>query len=112
MNYEQWREHQRRSLGITEEQLDRILEVARAAAVATGGAVGYEELLTAISSVASLPASRLAEIALDKGEIMGKPKMRNVETGCGKALVILSGIIIAVCAVALALYLTRIFGLW
>jgi hypothetical protein len=38
--------------------------------------------------------------------------MRNVETGCGKVLVILSGIIIAMCAVALALYLARVFGLW
>ena len=39
-------------------------------------------------------------------------KSRETETGCGRALVIIGGIIIVVCAVALALFITHLFGLW
>ena len=63
MTEEQWREHQRRSLGISDEQLDCLLEVARAATVATGGAMGYNELVTSISMM-SMPASAIAKITL------------------------------------------------
>lgn len=62
MNYRQWREHQRRSLGVTDEQLDRLLEVAAAASRASGGAVGYSELVTGITMM-SMSASEIAAVA-------------------------------------------------
>ena len=43
---------------------------------------------------------------------MSKPKMQSTETGCGKTLTIIGSIIIVVCAVAIVLFLTRIFGMW
>ena len=66
MNYKRWHEHQRLSLGVSDEQLDRLLEVAKGVNVATGGHVGYDELKVAITSITSLSASRLAEIALEE----------------------------------------------
>ena len=34
------------------------------------------------------------------------------ETGCGKALTVIGAVVIVVCAVAIVLYLTHIFGMW
>ncbi|MCK5643339.1 MAG: hypothetical protein KAJ19_21195 [Gammaproteobacteria bacterium] len=65
MDHEQWREGQRRSLGITDEQLDNLLEIASAAAAATGGAVGYSELVASVLNC--VPASKIAKIALEVG---------------------------------------------
>ena len=66
MTEEQWREHQRRRWGFTDEQLDCLLEVAQAAFVVTGGAVGYSELITGIAMM-SMPASEIAKIELRGG---------------------------------------------
>ncbi len=43
---------------------------------------------------------------------MSKPKMRSVETGCGKALTVIGAIAIVVCAVLIVLFITRVFGMW
>lgn len=64
MNHKQWRERQRQSLGITDEQLECPLETAKVAAVVTGGSVGYSALRTGITMMA-LSASEIAEIAIE-----------------------------------------------
>jgi len=134
MNYhewqhEQWREHQRRSLDITDEQLDCLLEVASAAA-ATGGGAGYSELVTGIMMM-SMSAGEIATIAgavaaveTEERQMTKRPtptsgfafrggeKGRELETGCGTVLVIIGAVIAIACAVALVLFLARVFGLW
>lgn len=61
MEHEQWRKYQCQALGITDEQLDHLLEIAKAATVASDGAVGYSEL---VALVMSMSASEILKAGL------------------------------------------------